>query len=444
MRNLYFECKMGVAGDMMAAALLGLVDDEQKAVESLNEIGIPGVEYRLSKVTKCGILGNHLSVIIGGTEEVAEDGDAEHHEGHNHVHELHHDGDSGISAHFSEENSDNEQHSHVHEGTHEHSHEHSHEHEHYHKSLYEIEDIIENLSVSKEVKSDIREVYELLAEAESKVHGVPVSQIHFHEVGDMDAIADITAVCYLMHELEPDRIIVSPINVGSGTVKCAHGILPVPAPATAYLLTDVPSYESSRIESELCTPTGAALVKYFADEFSKQPVMSVKNIAYGMGKKDFVQANALRAVLGVSKDENEQIVELSCNIDDMTPVEVGFATERLFKAGALEVYTVSCGMKKNRPGLVFYCICKLEDREEMLHLMFANTTTLGIRENICNRYTLARAIEKIETPYGEIRVKRSTGYNVERSKLEYEDLAGIAETTGKPILELKKELGDLK
>ncbi len=445
MRNLYFECKMGVAGDMMAAALLGLMDDEKKAVDSLNEIGIPGVEYRLSKVLKCGILGNHLSVIINGAEEVAEDGNAghEHHEDHHHVNEIHHDESFECSEHIHEVQGDDVHHHH-HEHSHQEDHVHSHEHHHDHRSLYEIEDIIENLNTSKEVKSDIREVYELLAEAESSVHGVPVSQIHFHEVGDMDAIADITAVCYLIHALEPDRIIVSPINVGSGTVKCAHGILPVPAPATAYLLTDIPSYESDRIESELCTPTGAALVKYFADEFKRQPVMMVKNISYGMGKKDFIQANALRAVLGVSPEENEQIVELSCNIDDMTPEEVGFATERLFKGGALEVYTVSADMKKNRPGIVLYCICKLEDREEMLHLMFANTTTLGIRENICNRYTLARTIEKIETPYGEIRVKRSTGYNVDRSKLEYEDLAGIAETTGKPILELKKELGDLK
>ena len=417
MRNLYFDCKMGVAGDMMAAALLGLMEDESKAVDSLNELGIPGVEYQLTKVAKCGIQGNHLSVIINGTEEVAEDGYAHHsheHDEHSHAHDI-----QGSGSHVSV-------------------------HHHVHRSLYDIEDIIENLNTSKEVKSDIREVYELLAEAESTVHGVPVSQVHFHEVGNMDAIADVAAVCYLMHELEPDSVIVSPINVGSGTVKCAHGILPVPAPATAFLLTDIPSYESDRIESELCTPTGAALVKYFADKFEKQPVMTVKNIAYGMGKKDFIQANALRAILGITADETEQIVELSCNIDDMTPEEVGFATDRLFKAGALEVYTVSADMKKNRPGLVFYCICKLEDRDEILHLMFANTTTLGIRENICNRYTLARAIEKIETPYGEIRVKRSTGYNVDRAKLEYDDLAGIAETTGKPILELKKELGDLK
>ncbi len=440
MKNIYIECKMGVAGDMMAAALIGLFENENEAVENLNKIGIPGVEYKLEKVTKCGVLGNHLSVLIDGIEETVSDGD-----GHTHSHDHQHD--------------------HNHDYDHHHNHEHDHEHHygndhsdticesstdhnetvhHGHSSLYEIEDIIENLNVSKEVKSDIREVYELLAEAESSVHGVPVDQIHFHEVGNMDAIADISAVCYLMHLLDPDNVIVSPINVGSGTVRCAHGILPVPAPATAYLLKDIPSYESTRIESELCTPTGAALVKYFADRFGKQPVMPVKLISYGMGKKDFPQANALRVMLGNTDEENEQIVELSCNIDDMTPEEVGYATDRLFKAGALEVYTVSADMKKNRPGLVIYCICKFEDRDDILHVMFANTTTLGIRENICNRYTLARTSEKLDTPYGEIRIKRATGYNVNRSKLEYDDLAGVAERTGKSLLELKKELADLK
>ena len=413
MRTIYFDCKMGVAGDMMAAALLGLVRDEENAISELNNIGIPGIEYKLEKTTKCGIAGNHLSVFVNGDEEIAYDG---------------HD-DEDAHDHYSHDHEDSE-----------HGH---HDHAHVHHSLYDIEDIIENLNTSKEVKSDIREVYELLAEAESKVHGVAVDQIHFHEVGNMDAIADITAVCYLMHVLEPDNVIVSPINVGSGTVKCAHGILPVPAPATALLLTDIPSYESTRIESELCTPTGAALVKYFADRFEKQPVMAVKSISYGMGKKDFPQANALRAMLGITEEDNESVVELSCNIDDMTPEEVGFATERLIKAGALEVYTVSADMKKNRPGLVLYCICKQEDRDEILSLMFANTTTLGIRENICNRYTLSRAIEKVQTPYGEIRIKRATGFNVSRSKFEYDDLAGIADCTGKSLLELKKELNSL-
>ncbi len=419
MKTIYLECKMGVAGDMLAAALLGLVDDSNAVIDELNGLGIPKVIYRLDDASKCGINGKHLSVLIDGVEEKpSEDHD------HNHEHE----------------------HDHEHEHIHEHDHEHEHEHHggHEHRSLYEIEDIIENLNVCKEVKSDIREVYELLAQAESSVHGVPVDQIHFHEVGNMDAIADITAVCYLIHLLDPDRIVVSPVNVGGGTVKCAHGILPVPAPATASLLMEIPFYESDRIKSELTTPTGAALVKYFADAFDTQPIMRVSKIGYGMGKKDFPQANALRALLGITTESAEQVVELSCNVDDMTPEQIGFATESLLKEGAVEVYTVAADMKKNRPGSVIYCMCKLEDREKLVQSMFKHTTTIGIRENVCNRYVLAREIQKIDTSYGEVRVKKSSGFGVSRSKLEYDDLAGIATRTGKSIIDLKKELEDLE
>lgn len=402
MKTLYLECKMGAAGDMLGAALLGLFDETDAILKDLNEIGIPFVEFRLEESTKCGIVGNHLRVIINGEEEEP---------GHSHEH------------------------------SHEHEHEHTHEHHHSHKSLYDIEEIIENLNINKEIKSDIREVYELLAEAESKVHGVPVQEIHFHEVGNMDAIADITAFCYLMHELDPEKVIVSPINVGGGTVKTAHGILPVPAPATAVLLEGIPCYQSN-IESELCTPTGAALIKYFAFDFSNQPVMVPEKIGYGMGKKDFPQANCLRAVLGNAREDTEQIVEISCNVDDMTAEEIGFAIDMLFEAGAVEVYTTAVGMKKGRPGTVISCMCRTDEREKMVDLMFKHTTTIGVRENICNRYVMAREIRKIDTPYGEVRVKKSYGHEVCREKLEYDDIAGIARLTGKSLLELKKEISD--
>ena len=196
MKTIYLECKMGVAGDMLAAALLGLVDDSKEAVDELNAIGIPGVEYRLDDTTKCGITGMHLTVLINGEEEQVSDGTE-------HIHDHHHDTEHDHSHEHHEHHHDDEGHSH--DGS---------EHAHSHRTLYEIEDIIENLKISKDVKSDIREVYELLAEAESSVHGVPVDQIHFHEVGNMDAIADITAVCYLMHKIDPDRVVVSPVNVG--------------------------------------------------------------------------------------------------------------------------------------------------------------------------------------------------------------------------------------
>ncbi|WP_026489670.1 nickel pincer cofactor biosynthesis protein LarC [Butyrivibrio sp. XBB1001] len=402
MKTLYIECKMGVAGDMLGAALLDLLDEQEEVLAELNEIGIKGVEFKLTDTEKCGIKSKHLRVLINGQEEIPE-------------------------YIASDERLDDHEH-------------HEHEHNHIHRTLYDIEDIIEAMTVSKDIKSDVREIYELLAEAESQAHGVPVDRIHFHEVGNLDAIADITASCYLIHKLEPEKIIVSPINVGGGMVKTAHGVLPVPAPATATLLKGIPSYESEYVRSELCTPTGAALIKYFADEFKPQPLMAVEKIGYGAGNKDFAQANVVRAVLGETTDEIENVIELACNIDDMTAEEIGFATEMLFEAGALEVYTIAADMKKNRPGTLLYCVCKLDKRDLIVQTIFKHTTTLGIRENICNRYVLSREIQKIDTPYGEVRKKVSSGYNVSRFKLEYDDIAGIAKRTGKSILDLKKEL----
>ena len=402
MKTLYIECKMGVAGDMLGAALLDLLDEQEEVLAELNGIGIKGVEFKLTDTEKCGIKSKHLRVLINGQEEIPE-------------------------YIASDEGLDDHEH-------------HEHEHNHIHRTLYDIEDIIEAMTVSKDIKSDVREIYELLAEAESQAHGVPVDRIHFHEVGNLDAIADITASCYLIHKLEPEKIIVSPINVGGGMVKTAHGVLPVPAPATATLLKGIPSYESEYVRSELCTPTGAALIKYFADEFKPQPLMAVEKIGYGAGNKDFAQANVVRAVLGETTDEIENVIELACNIDDMTAEEIGFATEMLFEAGALEVYTIAADMKKNRPGTLLYCVCKLDKRDLIVQTIFKHTTTLGIRENICNRYVLSREIQKIDTPYGEVRKKVSSGYNVSRFKLEYDDLAGIAKRTGKSIMDLKKEL----
>ncbi len=421
MKTIYLECKMGIAGDMFASALLGLFADKDEMVSRLNAINVPGVTYKLENVTKCGICGDHLAVFVDGVEEESID----------------------IADDDKNQGAENSVHEHNHEHDHHHGHEHDHEHHdhHDHHSLYDIEEIIEGLDVSKEVKSDIREVYELLAEAESKVHGQSVSQIHFHEVGNMDAIADITAVCCMMHELDPDRVVFSPINVGSGQVKCAHGILPVPTPATALLLSGIPSYSGERVSGELCTPTGAALAKYFAFDFGSQPLMSVEKIGYGMGKKDFEQANCVRAMMGNTNEDGEEIIyELTCNIDDMTAEEIGYVSELLFEKGALDVYSIAADMKKNRPGTLLACICKDDKKDEILKAIFENTTTLGVREYLSNRYTLSRETFKMDTPYGEVQVKKSFGFGVKREKIEYEDLAGISRRTGKPLIELKKEL----
>lgn len=395
MKSLYIECKMGIAGDMLTAALIDLFDDASEKVNELNRLGIPHVDYVLEDSNKAGIKGRHMRVMVHGHEE------GESLDSHEH--------DFG-------------------------------EHSHHHRLLSEIEQIIEGLAIGEDVKNDIKEVYKLLAEAESKVHGIAVSEIHFHEVGNLDAIADITAACYLIHCLAVDKIIVSPINVGSGTVKAAHGVLPVPAPATAVLLAGIPYYESETIKSELCTPTGAALVKYFATDNGVQPVMRVSKIGYGMGKKDFEQVNCVRVILGEIEEDKEQVYELSCNIDDMTPEEIGFATEKLLEVGALDVFTTAIGMKKNRPGILLTCMCRKEERDEVVRELFKNTTTIGIRETVCNRYVLAREIKKNDTQYGEIRIKRSYGYGVDRVKPEYDDLVELARKSGKSLLEIKKDI----
>ena len=255
----------------------------------------------------------------------------------------------------------------------------------------------------------------------------------------MDAIADIVGVCMLISDLSVDKIIASNINVGSGHVHCAHGILPVPAPATAYILRDVPIY-SGHIQSELCTPTGAALLKHFAASFGEMPVMKVEKIGYGMGKKDFEQANCVRVFLGETSDNTKEIVELSFNVDDMTAERIAFATERFYDAGAKEVYTVPVGMKKSRPGTLICVMCDREIEETVIGLIFKHTTTLGLRESISKRYTLDREIIKKETAFGEVRIKQSKGYGVMREKYEYEDLARIAKEKNMSIEEVTKLL----
>ena len=306
--------------------------------------------------------------------------------------------------------------------------------------MADIEGIVSSLVLPEQVKSDIIGVYRLIAEAEGKAHGRPVAEIHFHEVGTMDAIADIASVCLLMNLLKVERVLASPVHVGSGHVHCAHGVLPVPAPATAYILRNVPVY-GGRIDGELCTPTGAALLKRFVSSFGEMPAMMVGRIGYGMGRKDFEVANCVRAMLGECEDGHDSIIELSCNLDDMTPERIGFAMEQFFAEGALDAYTVPIGMKKSRPGVMLCVICREEDRERMVGLLFRHTTTLGIRENRSRRYTLQRHVEEIATPCGPVRMKLASGYGVSRSKCEYEDLARIAHEKGVSIEEAAKMTG---
>ena len=364
------------------------------------------------------------------------------HEGdhHDHSHEAHH--HSHELAELAAEQTIHEHthtHDHDHDCGHDHTHDHGHTH-HHHASMAGISHIIEHLNLPEEVKADVVAVYQLIAEAESHVHGKTVEEIHFHEVGTADAIADIAGVCLLMHMIVPQKVIASPIHVGSGNVHCAHGILPVPAPATAFILQGLPIY-SGVIKGELCTPTGAALLKHFVTEFKEMPVMRTAAIGYGMGKKDFERANCMRVLLGETEENGSEVTELSCNLDDMTPEALGFVQEILFAAGALEVYTIPIGMKKSRPGILLTCMCRCNDKEKMVSLLFKHTTTLGIRESISKRYTLTRTMKEHETPYGVVREKVSEGYGVVRGKLEYEDLAKIAKEHGMSLEDVKKLIG---
>ena len=371
---------MGAAGDMLLAALLELLPEKDAFLQKLNEMGLPGVVFSAEKVTRCGITGTHVTVTVHGQEE-----DCHDHHGHT--------------------------------------------------TLKEIHQVIDGLDVSEAVKVDAKSVYDRLAQAESRVHGQTVEEVHFHEVGAWDAVADVVSVCLAMEALAPDRVLVSPVHVGFGHVQCAHGLLPVPAPATALLLEGVPTY--GEVKGELCTPTGAALLTHFADSFGQMPLMKTAAIGYGCGKKEFERANCLRAFWGETAEEAEQILELACNLDDMTPEHTAFAMEQLLSAGALDVYTTAIGMKKSRPGVLLTCLCKQEDEQTMVQLLFRHTTTLGIRKTLCSRYLLRRGTEVHETPYGPVRRKTADGYGTARYKWEHDDLAEIATREGICLRDVK-------
>ena len=403
MKTLYLDCSMGAAGDMITASLLEHFEERDGMVERLNGLGIPHVEFSLEPGESHGIRASRMSVKVHGEEE------GEHH--HEHEHEHHHDHD------------------------HDHGHHHEHEHHHVHRSLPDIEDLIMALNASEKVKKNACGIYRIIAEAEGKVHGREPGEVHFHEVGTMDAVADVMAACILMDELDPELVMVSPLNTGCGTVKCAHGVLPVPAPATAEILKGMPSYNDGT-EGELLTPTGAAIVKFFADEFGNMPVMKTESVGYGLGRKEFPKLNAVRSFLGETEDEEGTIVELTVNLDDMSPEKIGFAWGKLLELGAAEVFAVPVYMKKQRPGTMLTVLVTEDKKDEIVQALFRYTTTIGIRENVLRRFVLKREIRTVETRLGQVRKKISRGYGVKREKYEYEDIAELAKLNGLTIDEV--------
>ena len=437
MKTLYLQCAMGAAGDMLMAALYELLDEDGRSafLKEINGLGIAGVQVQAVPAQKCGIWGTHMRVLVHGQEEHSADVAAHDCGEHTHSHDC--------DGHTHSHDCDGHAHSHDCEG-----HAHSHEgHAHSHSSLADISHLISHLPVSQKVRRDAQAVYGLIAEAESHAHGQPVSEIHFHEVGALDAVLDVLGVCLLMERIGAQKVLASPVHVGSGQVRCAHGVLPVPAPATAHILRGVPIY-GGQVQGELCTPTGAALLKHFSQGFCPMPALSVCAIGYGMGTKDFDAANCVRAFLGEDGagegGPNGEAALLCCNLDDMTGEALGFAQEELLRQGALDVFTLPIQMKKSRPGVLLCCICQVSDADALAAAILKHTTTLGVRRTICQRYALSRSIEEVQTPYGPLRIKAGHGYGAAKRKIEYEDAARIAREQGIPLAKVREILESLQ
>jgi len=401
--KLYLECSMGAAGDMLMAALYDLLPDKEAFREKMKRLGLPGVTLDYSTSVKCGITGTHITVKVGGTEEKSID--------------VKHGDGSFASFQVKQKNRPHASHRHA-------------------SSYHEILDLISGLDLPDNVSENAISVYRILGEAEAAVHGAALNSIHLHEVGSLDAIADIVGCCLLINMLGVIDITVSPVCTGFGSVLCEHGVLPVPAPATAEILKGVPIY-GGQIEGELCTPTGAALLKHFAVRFGEMPPMTVEKIGYGMGTKDFETANCLRAFLsedGASDSGSRDVVcEISCNLDDMTPEAIGAVFELLFENGALDVYTIPIMMKKNRPAVMLSCLCTQDKREKLARRMLEHTSTFGVRISTCRRDVLSRVIETAPTQYGNIRVKHARGFGAAKLKPEYDDVLAAAKRHGVPF-----------
>ena len=383
MKVLYLECNAGSSGDMMLGALSDAIGREE-AMDILGSRGIKDVVIDTVPGEKSHIGGTMAKVSIRGHEEG--------------------EGDHVV---------------------------------HGHRSLPEVLEIIDVLNVPDKVKSHARAIYSEIAQAESKVHGVEVGEVHFHEVGMLDAIADVVGSCLLIDRISPDIIVSSPLRTGFGFVECAHGKLPIPAPATSLILCGMPSY-SGDIEGEFTTPTGAAIVKHFAEEYGQRPRMSINAVGVGIGHHDFEIPNILRVFIGEAEDRPFEIYEINCNIDDMTPEDLGPMIDRLLDEGALDATISPMIMKKGRPGYRLTCLCRQADKEKLARMILANTTTIGLRIWKAERFEMISHTEICHTAFGDIRVKVSEGYGMVKWKPEHDDLVKAAEKNGVSIREVRE------
>ncbi len=423
MRIAYLDCFSGISGDMFLGALLDAgVPFElfQKTVADLNV----GATLELSRVSRAGISASKLDVIVNGEKDMPRE-------------------EFWASRELSERGHD---HSHADEGGHAHEHKHAGEHRHG-RHLSEILTIIANAPISEGAKRTANAIFQALGAAEARIHNIDIEKIHFHEVGAADAIVDIVCASVGAEALGVDQFVASPLNVGGGTVQCAHGVLPVPAPATLELLKGVPIY-SGEIQKELVTPTGAAIVKVLVSSFGPRPAMTTDRIGYGAGARDFAgNANVLRITVGETHATEaeagsavEEIVILEANLDDLSPQLIGYVVDVALTEGALDVFTTPVQMKKNRPGTLLTILSAPENEDRLRALLFRESSTLGVRSRRERRHVLPRHHEAVATPWGEVRIKIG-GVNGVASQFapEYEDCRRIAAQHHVPLKSVMQE-----
>lgn len=409
-KTLYFDCFSGASGDMILGALLdlGLPLDELRA--ALGSLALHCGELSACRVLRAGVSATKFNLREAGTDPLLRE------PAHTHAHPEHleHQGHPQHPEHPP--------------------------HAHGHHSLKEITAAINRSALAAESKARAIHLFERLAAAEAAIHDMPIDKVHLHEVGAIDSIVDIVGAVYGLDQLSAQRIVSSPLNVGGGTVTCAHGVFPVPAPATARLLERVPVY-SGDIQMELVTPTGALLVTGYADSYGPMPAMTLSKIGYGAGDRDPKRhPNVLRLMLGDSDADTHarRVVELACEIDDMNPQLFGPLMDRLLEAGALDVYYAAVQMKKNRPGTLVTVLARPEDREALSGILFAETTTIGVRYQEMVRECLERDWTTVETPFGAVRFKvaRRDG-RVLNAAPEFDDCARLASERGVPVKDVQ-------
>ena len=434
MKILYYDCFAGISGDMNLGAMIDLGVDPAYLTGELQKLNLEGYEIRVSKQQRKGITGTKADVLLTGDEH-------EHHHSHGHHQHGHSHGRHHPAGRFSIfERLKRRIIPEYYEAL-EHEHEHLH---HEHRNLNDIEKIICGSSLSDKVKTMSMNIFRMVAQAEAKIHGKPIEEVHFHEVGAVDSIVDIVGAAICIDDLSPDRIIASPVEMGGGFVNCAHGRFPVPAPATLEIMKGKPM-KFGAAPFETATPTGVAILAALVDEFTETPTFTMLKTGYGIGHRDTDIPNVLRVCVGEIGESRENVenrgngeagktedaVVLECNIDDMNPERYAYIMERLFESGADDVFLQNIMMKKSRPAVMLSVLCKPEKIQDMEHLLFTETTTLGVRYRYVKKTMLDRRSGTMDTPWGPVRIKEAY-YRGEklRSKPEYDDCAAIARKHG--------------